>query len=155
MSDHPSDNAPLDETVSAIRDELGALRRMDEELSDQLAEAHPHPRILGSLLHDFYICCERVFRRISGEISGSTYGGDQWHKELLYRMTVDVPGVRPAVISEDLAAELDEYLAFRHVFRSIYGFELRGSRIGRLAQGMTDVSRRFTEELEAFLKAIS
>ncbi len=40
-----------------------------------------------------------------------------------------IKDTRPAVISEELAADLDEYLSFRHVFRNIYGFELKGSML--------------------------
>lgn len=86
-------------------------------------------RILGSIRHDFYNCCERIFRRISTEINGGFEQRETWHKELLYRMTIEIKGLRPEVISEDLAAELDDYLSFRHLFRNIYGFELKGERL--------------------------
>lgn len=55
------------------------------------------------------------------------------------------------MISEELAADLDEYLAFRHFFRSIYGFELKGDRIDRLAEKFELVSKKFVEEIEKFL----
>ena len=155
MNDQTPDSAPLEETASAILDELGAIHRLEEEARGELVSPKANPRVLGSILHDFYTCCERVFRRISGEINGSTYSGDGWHKELLYRMTLAVEGLRPAVISQELAAELDEYLSFRHVFRSIYGFELQGRRVGRLAEEMSDIGDRFVREIEGFLKAIS
>ncbi|MGB9887889.1 MAG: hypothetical protein ACPLRW_12990, partial [Moorellales bacterium] len=52
----------------------------------------------------------------------------RWHKQLLNRMTLEVPEVRPPVISKDLARTLDEYLRFRHVFRNVYGTLSRRSR---------------------------
>jgi hypothetical protein len=67
-------------------------------------------------------------------------------------MTIPLKDIRPQVISEELAAELDEYLAFRHLFRSIYGFELKGDRIDHLAEKFGGVSRRFAEEMGAFLE---
>ena len=96
-----------------------------------------------------------MFRRIGAEINGSAYRGDAWHKELLFRMTVAVPNVRPRVVSEDLAADLDEYLSFRHVFRNIYGFELKGERVSRLAAGLERVASRFEGEIELFLNALN
>jgi len=66
------------------------------------------------------------------KINGGLEETEQWHKALPYRMTVPVEGVRPTVLSEELAAELDEHLAFHRVFRNIYGFELKGDRIIRL-----------------------
>jgi len=35
----------------------------------------------------------------------------------------------PAVLSPELAADLDDYLSFRHVLRNIHGFELRSERV--------------------------
>ena len=101
-------------------------------------------------MHDFYNCCERVFRRIGMEMNGAAHRGESW----LFRMTVSVPGIRPAVISEDLAAELDEFLAFRHLFRNIYGFELKGDRVTRLGRRLEGVSQRFEREIEAFLTSL-
>ena len=64
------------------------------------------------------------------------------------------PGVRPRVISEELAADLDEYLSFRHVFRNLYGFELKGDRLARLSERLDGVARRFEQEIETFLAAL-
>lgn len=73
------------------------------------------------------------------------------HKSLLYKMTIPIEGLRPRVISDALAAELDEFLAFRHLFRNIYGFELKGDRIDYLAEKFGKVAERFREEIEGFV----
>ena len=56
------------------------------------------------------------------------------------------------MISEDLAAELDDYLSFRHVFRNIYGFELKGERLDRLVAKFDRVSMIFRNQITEFLK---
>ena len=66
-------------------------------------------------------------------------------------MTIPIEGVRPRVISDELAADLDEFLAFRHLFRNIYGFELRGDRIDYLAEKFEGVAQKFREEIEEFV----
>ena len=98
----------LDEVTTAIRRELANCAALRAEAQAELRKPERNPRVLGSIAHDFYNCCERVFRRIGAEINGGSYRGDAWHKELLFRMTVAVPGVRPRVIGEELAADLDE-----------------------------------------------
>ncbi len=40
-------------------------------------------------------------------------------------MAIEIDGVRPRVISSELAEELDDYRKFRHLFRHAYGGELR------------------------------
>lgn len=138
--------------ISRIEGELQNIKEFKSEL-DSIRDKKGviYKRSRGSVLHDFYNCCERVFKEIAVELNRGYEGTEKWHKDLLHRMTIPIKGVRPRVISEELAADLDEYLAFRHVFRSIYGFELKGDRIDRLAERFESISKRFVEEIETFL----
>jgi hypothetical protein len=143
-----------EEIKSEIEKEIENIDKLKQELRKVMnARAKLNMRRLkGSIFHDFYNCCERVFRRISTDINGGFGESKSWHKELLYRMTIPIEGVRPQVISEELAAELDDYLSFRHIFRSIYGFELKGERLDRLADKFDQVSQRFKKEIMRFLR---
>ncbi|MBI4648949.1 MAG: hypothetical protein HY738_20760 [Bacteroidia bacterium] len=147
-------NIFLQELISEIRKELTNITDLRKELEDVLKEKHPYNkrRIKGSIIHDFYNCCERIFRKINVNINGGFNQQDSWHKELLSKMTIKIENIRPAVISEELAAELDDYLSFRHVFRNIYGFELKGERLDRLIFKFPDISKRFEKEILTFLR---
>lgn len=140
--------------ISEIKKELENITKLREELENVLKEEgrFNNRRTLGSILHDFYNCCERVFRRIATDINGSFVQTESWHKKLLYRMIINIESVRPKVISEDLAAELDDYLSFRHIFRNIYGFELKGDRLDRLVDKFKPVSQKFENEILDFLE---
>lgn len=141
--------------VSDIGVELSHVETLLSELAIAIRMRSPlGRRSMGSILHDFYTCCERIFRRIALDMNGGLEETEQWHKALLFRMTVPVEGIRPPVLSEELAAELDEYLAFRHVFRNIYGFELKGERIIRLSKRLPQVAGRLKEEIGAFRKLL-
>jgi hypothetical protein len=143
----------LQEVISEIEKELENIDRLREELRNALREnSLLSRRAEGSILHDFYNCCERVFKKISMGINGGFNEGERWHKELLYRMTIPIRGIRPEVISEDLAAELDDYLSFRHIFRNIYGFELKGERLDRLVEKFDRTSNTFEREIRQFLE---
>jgi len=141
------------EIISQVERELSNLKELESELnsikdkSDIISR-----RAKGSILHDFYNCCERIFKKIAIEINKGYEETERWHKALLYRMTIPLRQIRPPVISEELAADLDEYLAFRHLFRSIYGFELKSDRIDHLAQKFGSVNKRFKEEIDKFLR---
>jgi hypothetical protein len=139
--------------ASEIEREIENLKELQSELRSIRDKSDIiYTRAKGSILHDFYNCCERIFKRIAIEINEGYEETERWHKALLYRMTIPLKGIRPQVISEELAADLDEYLAFRHLFRSIYGFELKGDRIGRLADRFEIISQRFIKEIEVFLE---
>lgn len=141
------------EIFSEIDHELGNIDRLREELEKVLGEdTSLSKRVKGSIVHDFYNCCERIFRRISIDINGGFDPGEKWHKELLYRMIMPIEEIRPKVISEELAAELDDYLSFRHVFRTIYGFELKGERLDRLVEKFDRTSEMFKREIGEFLR---
>ncbi len=146
----------LREIIAEIEKELQNL----EELKTEFEKVKPKTEIIfkrakGSILHDFYNCCERIFKRIALELNGRYEDSEKRHKNLLYRMTIPIDGLRPRVISDELAAMLDEFLAFRHVFRNIYGFELKGDRIDYLGEKFEAVVEKLQGEIEdfkAFLK---
>ncbi len=71
-------------------------------------------------LHGFYAGLERVFVVIAERVDGSVPGGANWHQELLRQMAVELPGVRPAVLTPELAARLEPFRGFRHVVRNVY-----------------------------------
>ncbi len=148
------DDAFFRELQALAEKELESITKLSLELRDERGKLQQNVRILGSILHDFYNCCERIFKRITSEINGGFFEGEKWHKELLYRMTISIKELRPAVISEQLAAELDDYLSFRHVFRNIYGFELKGERLTRLANKFESVSGQFRNEIKTFLSRL-
>ena len=47
-------------------------------------------------------------------------------------MSAELPGVRPAVISPSLAADLQRFRGFRHVVRNVYASVLDPERIAGL-----------------------
>lgn len=138
--------------ISEIEKELMNL----EELKKEMVEIKSEDSILfkrsaGSILHDFYNCCERIFKKIAVEVNGGYEDTDKWHKALLFKMTIPIKEIRPIVITEELAADLDEYLSFRHVFRNIYGFELKGDRMTNLAEKFDEVVDQFIKEIKKFI----
>lgn len=142
----------LIEIISEIERDLQTLQELHSELKRIKSEKNIIlTRAKGSILHDFYNCCERIFKKIAIEMNGGYEDTEKWHKNLLYRMTIQMEGLRPAVISEELAADLDEFLAFRHLFRNIYGFELKGNRIEYLAKKFKKVSENFEKEIREFI----
>jgi hypothetical protein len=108
-------------------------------------------RIIGSILHDYYSAAESIFKAVAVNIDKSTRKGDQWHKELLEQMTLNVPGLRVPVISTDTAQKLNHYRSFRHVFRNVYGFELSFNRIKELLELLPDTSVSIKKDLDNFI----
>lgn len=101
-------------------------------------------------LHDSYSGLERIFTHVASSVDASVPTGPDWHRELLRQMATDLPGIRPRVITEANAHDIDEYLRFRHVVRHTYAIELDPERIERLANRLRPVFREVSQSLDAF-----
>jgi HepT-like protein len=93
----------------------------------------------------------RIFEKIAPELNGGVPAGPSWHRELLRNMTLDLPGIRPPVITEETAHLLDEFLRFRDLFRAVYGFELEWPRLRSLLERLPAAWQRFRRDVEEFL----
>jgi hypothetical protein len=58
-------------------------------------------------------------------------------------MTLDIEGIRPAVLSKETASILDEYRSFRHVVRNIYGFEMQLRDVRHMLQGVENIDHQY------------
>jgi hypothetical protein len=103
------------------------------------------------MLHSFYTGVENIFKRVAVELDGEAPRGEAWHRQLLDAMVTSTKG-RGALISEPLRDTLSEYLAFRHVFRQAYSFDLRWEKMSALVLNCEATFRRLETELEAFLR---
>ncbi len=141
----------------SVKDELEKLRLLDRE-KDGLLKKKPSNYLLragGSILHDFYTGIEKVFENIAKEIDQRVPMGEEWHSELLHQMTLDIPGLRPPVITPDTGKKLREYLGFRHLFRKRYGFELDWEKMKKLLLKIPPILSHLEKETETFFKNIN
>jgi hypothetical protein len=105
-------------------------------------------------IHSFYSGLERVFEKISSAVDGSLPQGINWHQELLNQMVLEIPNVRPAVISEETRKQLDTYRGFRHVVRNVYTYHISPDKMKPLAKGIRQVFKQVEKELTAFSRFI-
>ncbi len=103
-------------------------------------------------LHGFYAGVERAFEDIAQTMEQSLPTGSRWHQNLLLQMGAEIPGKRPSVISRSTRDCLDEYRQFRHVVRNVYTFNLRGSRLKELAQGVGACFTAVSTDLSHFIQ---
>jgi len=101
-------------------------------------------------IHSFYTGIERIFKTIIREVDGVNSSCPEWHRNLLSAMNVECPGVRPAVISEDTFRSLDDYRAFRHLFRNIYTYKIEPKRIFELIDALVSTWKMAKRDLEKF-----
>lgn len=157
--------ARLRTLAAEIRHELPRIARTVDEIAlvrgllavGTPASDEPRWRLAvyasAALLETYYTGVEMVMRRIAAATSGVPIGA-AWHRDLLHSMTVDVPRVRPAVLSDACAASLERYLAFRRRFRNLCLFELDSSLLVALLAGAPTLWADTRAALEAFAAAL-
>jgi hypothetical protein len=140
-----------------IRKEVDEIERLVSRAKRAITTARKNPADTdlymdsASLnLHDVYSGFERVFKQIAASVDGNVPTGVEWHRELLEQMGLDLPRLRPPVLTKDSIQRLDEYLRFRHVVRNVYTFSLDPERIGRLVKEIEPTFKQVREELLAF-----
>lgn len=148
----------IPDLISEIKDEMKLLENLIAEIKEtakEIPQAKKKKRVyeesLALKLHNFYTGCERIFQKIADDINGSVPRSFDWHKRLLKTMALDIEHIRPPVISRETEKLLLEYLAFRHLVRNIYGFEIDSERLQSLLEKSNTTFRRFKQEVNAFL----
>ena len=149
---------------SEIKKEIITLKLLVNEINDffninkgtdyELVENFHKLRVYGSILHDFYTGIEKIFRKIAIEMDEELPIGLSWHSELLERMNLSIDDVRIQVINKDLKRKLYEYLRFRHVFRNVYGFDLKWVKMEYLIIDLGNIFNEFETSIEIFLNFI-
>ncbi len=75
--------------------------------------------------------------------------GANWHHDLLRQMATDLADARPAVISEETAAALDEFRRFRHLVRHVYTIHLDPQKMRPLLESLPELWKKVQVELLA------
>ncbi len=142
-----------------IRDELSKLQRLGDEFSriaDKLnqTEVSAYDRgAIGYYLHNFYNGCEGIFRAIA-RFFENDLEPQSWHSDLLKRMTLEIPGYRPALLDQQLFLLLEDFRGFRHKFRYSYGFELDWEKERVVALKLVPALELLQQQMEAFLQTL-
>lgn len=144
-----------------IRDEIENLRQLSMEFSsmENLLEltdeevSFSDKAAVGYFLHGFYNGCENIFGMIA-RFFENDLGPQSWHRDLLKRMKLEIPGYRPRLIDEETFILLIEFRAFRHLFRHCYSFQLDWEREKIVAAKYPAVWKSFNLQVADFLEIL-
>ncbi|MFM7881621.1 MAG: hypothetical protein ACKO8H_07195, partial [Microcystis panniformis] len=121
----------INQELNKILQALQQLEIFLRELSNQSDVMYQNALInsIALNLHGVYTGIERIFEVIAKKIDQRFPTGDKWHRDLLEQMSVDIPRVRKAVITEETRLILDELRRFRHLVRSAYSCQLDEKKV--------------------------
>ena len=144
-----------------IRFDREAFEQRLRELEDLPLDAGPTPAETAQAavaLHHAYCAIESILVRVARQIEGSLPQGPEWHQALLHAAGLEIPGVRPALLSRESVEALRRLLGFRHFFRHGYAVPLDPAQLAALRQETRALAPRLLteiDELDALLASIA
>lgn len=147
--------------LDELRQDWGAVAEHARELSDLRADwaavASDRLRVVMScvLVHGWYTGLEMIFERVARRLDQDVPRGEQSHKELLHQMATELPGLRPAVISDQAEVRLRQVLKFRHFFRHAYAVPYDPAKVLAEVERVCDLHAELgtnLQKLERFIE---
>ncbi len=145
------------EQIRLLQAEIKADLEKIAETYAELAELKEQPAskvrdvTLGYYLHVLYGLFENMFARIAENFGNHVKDKSAWHSELLWRMTLNLMPIRPAVISQANYQCLNELRGFRHLFRNAYLLRFDPIRLELVWQQAATLQFHYLADLEHFL----
>jgi hypothetical protein len=142
---------------------LAVLDRIERFYDDFVARGDMTRRstidaiVIAEILTNYYTCLETIFLRTS-EYFENNLNSTRWHQDLLEKMTLQIEGIRPQVISDEAAPNLEELLHFRHFCRYYLEFDYDWDRLDFVLKKFTrarPLLRRDLATLLAFLDQLA
>ncbi len=131
----------IDQIESLYSSNKKAAERIKEGATDYLDYA-----ALGYTIHNLFSIMENGCFRIA-KFFENNLSENEWHKELLDRMRLNIEGVRPAFLDEETYYLLNDLRAFRHLFRNLYARPIDEDKI-------LLIQKNIPKSIEGFKKAV-
>lgn len=77
-----------------------------------------------------------------------------WHSQLLHRLGIEVPGVRPAFYRPEILLALRGLRGFRHVVHHAYDLDLDAERVAMIVRHAEDATRLLPEMADRFFQTV-
>lgn len=138
---------------SGIRENMQSIQEAYQALNEaaQSDLNQDNSIIVSYFLHVIYGHFENLFTRIAGAFENQIEDQAQWHSELLWRMTLNIEGIRPAVIGKESYICLNELRRFRHLFRNAYLLRFDPDRLALVLRDARRLEDRYQDELDRFI----
>jgi len=124
------DKEVLEVLRAEVYAQLAEINRIYQRILERASAQNPmEVESLAYQLHNLDCAYEDLMRIVADHFENRIAEGGRWPRELFLRMSVTIPGVRPALICRETLLLLDSLRAFRHFFRHAYTYELDSRKV--------------------------
>ena len=78
-----------------------------------------------------------------------------WHAELIHRLSITVPGVRPALYEPEIIPALRDMRGFRRVVAHAYDLQLEADRVSIVVRHAQEATRLLPGLVEKFFRTVT
>lgn len=142
----PAQTADLLGILSGL---LSRLDRFESEIVPKIGRTSESVLIPVRILESGYTAIETLLVRISQAFENHLLP-DRWHSDLLDKMALEIPTVRPRVLSMETLARLRELMRFRHFTRYYFELDYDWRKIDLLVSMFREAVPLLGRDLEAF-----
>ncbi|MBO0348197.1 hypothetical protein J0895_03575 [Phormidium pseudopriestleyi FRX01] len=111
-----------------IQAQMALIKGIYEKLVIRSKRLQPDDEIvlesIAYQIHNLYSATEELMKIVTTYFENNINESNQWHSLLLQRMKMDIPEIRPALLSTETYSILNSLRGFRHFFRHAYGATL-------------------------------
>lgn len=110
--------------------------------------------LLAGLMENYYTCAETIFVRVS-QFFENHLTPKRWHRDLLERMNLEIEGIRPKLLSDNVFRDLLELMRFRHFKRYYFGTAYDWDRLEELLKRTKRVHKNLCKDVDEFVKFLN
>ncbi len=138
--------------------QMSLIRRTLTLIEDRASGLTPdNPTRLESVayqIHNLYNAVEDLLKLVAAYFENQITDTTRWHSALLQRMTQEVPGIRPALLSEECYLILNGLRGFRHFFRHAYGVPIDYAQLTINLAKARQLGSCLEQDIEQFLQTL-
>jgi len=105
-------------------------------------------------LHNLYCAFEDLLKIVAKAFENNIMDEERYHIALLKRMTVDIKGVRPALIGTKTFHLMDELRSFRHKIRHMYVFDIDKEKMKPALESALMLREIYQGDIHKFFKRL-
>ena len=143
----------IGQTKQLLLEMIQRLDSFESEIIPMLGKTSNSVLIPVQILENAYTAAETLFLRISQAFENHL-DSRRWHADLLEKMTLDVPQVRPRVLSPAAYQKLAELLRFRHFKRYYFEFDYDWRKVDFLIVIFREMVPILEHDLDRFASAL-
>lgn len=98
---------------------------------------------------------EQMGQRVAKAFENHIDDDSGWHAELIRRLSIAVPGIRPRLYSDEILPALRDLRGFRHVITHAYDLELDHERLAIVLRHAEECSAVLPGLVERFVQQVA